>query len=167
MNYHNIYINLIEKAIDREDHDGYFERHHITPRSMGGTDAEINIVKLTSREHFIAHWLLYKTHKNRQMAQAFFIIAMNSCNPYRYKTPSFKYAKKAKKDKNIKEYPLNISATTVDEYVKNKLGIELKFFARKIKYSSSWLMEAWQKDWQRPTVEALVLKYHIDEFKSR
>jgi hypothetical protein len=40
--------------------DGYCERHHILPRSMGGSDDQANIVKLTYREHFLAHWLLTK-----------------------------------------------------------------------------------------------------------
>ncbi len=40
--------------------DGYTEKHHIIPRSLGGTDEEDNIVKLTAREHFFAHRLLSK-----------------------------------------------------------------------------------------------------------
>ena len=38
----------------------YKERHHIVPRSEGGSDEPSNIVSLTAREHFLAHWLLYK-----------------------------------------------------------------------------------------------------------
>lgn len=33
------------------------------PRSLGGTDKDENIVKLTAREHFICHWLLVKMYK--------------------------------------------------------------------------------------------------------
>lgn len=43
--------------------DGYVERHHIKPRCLGGSDRSSNIVKLTYREHFLAHWLLTKIHK--------------------------------------------------------------------------------------------------------
>lgn len=39
---------------------GYYECHHIKPRSLGGADDKNNIVKLTAREHFICHWLLVK-----------------------------------------------------------------------------------------------------------
>ena len=37
-----------------------FERHHIRPRSLGGTDDRENIAFITPREHFICHWLLIK-----------------------------------------------------------------------------------------------------------
>lgn len=51
--------------------DGYVEKHHIIPKSMGGSNNLSNIVKLTAREHFVAHWLLFKIHKNPSMAKAF------------------------------------------------------------------------------------------------
>ena len=35
-----------------------YERHHIKPRCMGGTDDMFNLVDLTPREHYIAHQLL-------------------------------------------------------------------------------------------------------------
>lgn len=37
-----------------------YERHHIIPRSLGGTDDPDNIVRLTAREHILAHWALTK-----------------------------------------------------------------------------------------------------------
>lgn len=49
----------MESRKNRERIDGqYYERHHIVMKSMGGEDSEENIVYLTAREHFIAHWLL-------------------------------------------------------------------------------------------------------------
>lgn len=39
---------------------GYTERHHILPRCFGGTNEKINLVRLTAREHLIAHLLLTK-----------------------------------------------------------------------------------------------------------
>lgn len=59
MNYQKIYNLLIERAKNRCI-DGYFERHHIVPKCMGGNDAEENLVKLTPEEHYIAHQLLVK-----------------------------------------------------------------------------------------------------------
>jgi hypothetical protein len=38
----------------------YIEKHHIIPRSLGGTNEHTNLVKLTAREHFVCHLLLTK-----------------------------------------------------------------------------------------------------------
>ena len=38
--------------------DGYVERHHIIPHSLGGTDDIGNLVGFSAREHYIAHLLL-------------------------------------------------------------------------------------------------------------
>jgi len=62
MNYQKVYEQLINRAIDRKSLNGYFERHHIVPKSLGGSDESNNIVSLTAREHFIAHVLLAKVH---------------------------------------------------------------------------------------------------------
>lgn len=39
-------------------------RHHIIPVHSGGSDDESNFTYLTIREHIIAHYLLWKIHKN-------------------------------------------------------------------------------------------------------
>lgn len=39
---------------------GCSESHHIIPKSLGGTNATSNLVRLTAREHFVAHRLLAK-----------------------------------------------------------------------------------------------------------
>ena len=76
MNYENVYTKLIEFR-KTNPAQGYIERHHILPRSMGGTDDPSNLVKLTGREHWIAHLLLHKIHKLSQTAYACHIMAMN------------------------------------------------------------------------------------------
>jgi hypothetical protein len=59
--YSKWYDQLIEKAQRRElPKDMYVEKHHIIPRSFGGSNSKENIVKLTAREHYIAHALLWK-----------------------------------------------------------------------------------------------------------
>ena len=64
MNYKKIYDALVEKSkhrgLDKSQHEGYFEIHHIVPRSLGGSNAKENLVMFTAREHFIAHMLLWK-----------------------------------------------------------------------------------------------------------
>lgn len=77
--YLNRYITFIEncqrKNVDRE---GYVEKHHICPKAkdMFPQYASFNkhpwnCAKLTARQHFIAHMLLWKAYKNRSMTRAF------------------------------------------------------------------------------------------------
>ena len=58
MNHLIHYDRLIERARVRSKPEGYVERHHVLPRSLGGTDDDSNLVWLTAREHFVAHQLL-------------------------------------------------------------------------------------------------------------
>lgn len=55
-----IYNNIIDRAKSRGKIDTYTEKHHILPRSLGGTNDLDNLVHLTGREHFVAHRLLVK-----------------------------------------------------------------------------------------------------------
>lgn len=66
MNYKRIYDQLIStrQKLHREKNQGeYFESHHIVPKCMGGTDDKENLILLTAREHFVAHWLLALAYK--------------------------------------------------------------------------------------------------------
>lgn len=75
MNKYNRWYNLItERARTRVLKD-YTEKHHIQPRSLGGTDDKNNLVDLTAREHFICHWLLTKMYTGE--AKAKMIYALN------------------------------------------------------------------------------------------
>ena len=57
--YKGWYDQIMDRAKDRVI-DGYSERHHIVPRTLGGSNDKSNIVRLTYREHFLAHWCLVK-----------------------------------------------------------------------------------------------------------
>ena len=78
--YTKVYSAIIERAKTREI-SSYFEKHHITPQSLGGTNDKDNIVKLTAREHFICHLLLTKmvigTDKSK-MYQAAWMMASSA-----------------------------------------------------------------------------------------
>ena len=62
MNYQSHYDRLIDKARSRIDVLEYSEKHHVVPKSLGGSNAKSNIVALTGREHFLAHMLLAKIY---------------------------------------------------------------------------------------------------------
>ena len=54
MNYLNIYNSIIDRAKTR-NLPGYTEKHHVVPKSIGGSDDKSNIVELTAKEHFVCH----------------------------------------------------------------------------------------------------------------
>jgi hypothetical protein len=55
--YTRWYFNIVNNA-RIFSRNGYVERHHIIPKSLGGTNDAQNIVALSAREHFICHRLL-------------------------------------------------------------------------------------------------------------
>lgn len=85
MDYNKIYNSLIEsrmkmkdKRIECKKRGEYFEIHHIILKCKGGTNDKNNLVLLTSREHFLAHWILWLIYRDRQTALGFH--KMMSCN---------------------------------------------------------------------------------------
>ncbi len=54
--------------------DGYAEVHHIVPRSLGGSDDADNLIKLTARQHYIAHWMLARA-LGGSASRAFFMMS--------------------------------------------------------------------------------------------
>ena len=86
--YENWYNSIIKTAQHRQI-DGYMEKHHIIPQSLGGNNEPRNLVKLTAREHFICHWLLVKfqTGKNKaKMVYALNGMKRNGDCTQRYET---------------------------------------------------------------------------------
>lgn len=76
MNYQKNYNDLIERAKKkkRNKKSDYFEIHHIVPKSLGGSNRKENLVLLTAREHFLAHYMLWKIYNNTEMACAFWAL---------------------------------------------------------------------------------------------
>lgn len=70
----NRYLAFIESRSQRKI-SAEIERHHILPKSLGGSNAKENIVVLSYREHYIAHLLLYKSFGGK-MAHAFKLMSI-------------------------------------------------------------------------------------------
>lgn len=81
MNYVNVYYQIIKNRLDNPV-EGYVERHHIVPKSEGGTDNDDNIVALTAREHYICHLLLAKIYNDCKMYSA---VVFMQCKTKRHK----------------------------------------------------------------------------------
>lgn len=97
--YNRWYYDIINRAKSRVL-DSYTEKHHIIPKSLGGSNNLENLVALTAREHFICHWLLTKMVDNKkhkyQMWNAF------SCMLYRENTNQKRYRVSSRVFENIK-----------------------------------------------------------------
>lgn len=85
MEYLKHYNLLIEsrKALGRSKSDGNYEKHHIIPRCFKGPDTEDNLVFLTPREHFLAHWLLWRHYRDKKTAAMFNAMTRKSANQHR------------------------------------------------------------------------------------
>jgi len=98
--YTRWYYAIVANAQSRITSD-YTEKHHIVPKSLGGSNSSENLVALTAREHFVCHWLLTKMvdHKKHryQMWNAF------SCMLYRENPRQERYKVTSKIFENIKK----------------------------------------------------------------
>lgn len=93
--YTRWYYNIINAAVSRGSQTDYTEKHHIIPRSLGGTNSLSNLAKLTAKEHFICHRLLtkmvYEDTAKIKMHNAAFQMTVKSSNQQRYKITSRTY----------------------------------------------------------------------------
>lgn len=74
MNYTKLYNNIIKNAISnnrKKSKEIYYEKHHIFPECLGGTNDNSNLVFLTAKEHFVCHHLLTKIYNNDKLHFAF------------------------------------------------------------------------------------------------
>ena len=52
------YRIIAQTQAEAEAADVYYEKHHIIPRSLGGSNQQDNLVRLTVRAHYVVHRLL-------------------------------------------------------------------------------------------------------------
>lgn len=96
MDYQKHYNNLMNTRIllkkeryELKKQGQYFEGHHILPKYLGGKGTSHNgvnhpnIVFLTPREHFLAHWLFWRIKRDRQSALALHKMMSNNKNQNR------------------------------------------------------------------------------------
>lgn len=98
--YTKWYFEIVDAARTQNRRKGasqYFESHHVIPRSLGGTDEKDNLVLLTAREHFLAHWLLTKMVEGEFRQKMIFALNFmaNGCKSQRtYTTKQYEVARK-------------------------------------------------------------------------
>lgn len=75
--YTHWYYNIITNAQSRTPPlDVYTEKHHVIPKSLGGSNAQNNLVTLTAREHFLCHWMLTKMTSGESKKSMIFALRM-------------------------------------------------------------------------------------------
>jgi hypothetical protein len=87
--YYRWYYDIVNYRLNHLP-TGYFEKHHIVPKCLGGTNDPSNIVCLTAREHFICHVLLVKMttgDSNKKMRRAVGMFKMATSRVHRKPTP--------------------------------------------------------------------------------
>lgn len=96
--YTKTYFKIIESAKINNSLKLDIEKHHITPRSLGGNNSNENIVKLTYQEHYLVHWLLTKmcicSEHTRKMKYAMRSMAWNKDNKRYIASWRYKLARK-------------------------------------------------------------------------
>jgi hypothetical protein len=77
---YNDYIDYVKTLNRTKKDDVYYEIHHIKPKCMFPEliDEPTNLILLTAREHYLAHYLLWKIYDNMQMSFAFWALCTYS-----------------------------------------------------------------------------------------
>jgi len=112
--YTKCYFSIINNAKSRISINGYIEKHHIIPKSLGGDNKKENIVSLTAREHFICHLLLPKMTTGKDKRKMSYASNMMLCGKNRY-VPSSKIYQKIKE-----EFAINIGIHNKGKQAWNK-----------------------------------------------
>lgn len=107
MNYKLIYENLCQRSLTRTWKPFTYEKHHIIPKSMGGSNSKSNLAILTPREHALAHLLLVKFLTGSEKAKM--IYALKSMigyrNKYRNQLTTRQYESLRQTYQNLKSSP--------------------------------------------------------------
>jgi hypothetical protein len=87
--YTTYYQNIIARASTRiVDSTLYYEKHHIIPKSLKGSNDKSNIALLLAKEHYICHLLLTKMVIGKpyyQMIKAFEMMLVSNTGQSRHK----------------------------------------------------------------------------------
>ncbi len=121
MDYRKLYDNLIlfRTKINplEKSEELYTERHHIIPKCLGGDDNPENLVRLTAREHFLAHRFLAKIHPDN-VGLCFAALRMsrnNTSKSRRINSKAFENLRKTVREFVIKKNKERWQAMTIEE----------------------------------------------------
>jgi 5-methylcytosine-specific restriction endonuclease McrA len=117
MDYSSIYTKIIDRAKIRnlqKSKNFFIEKHHIIPKSCGGSNNKDNLVNLTLKEHYICHLLLERIYRKTpyhiKMLRAAFLMGRNGTKSSRtYQSIKENHIKNLKSQKISDEQKRSIS----------------------------------------------------------
>lgn len=167
MDYNKIYNNLINRANSRcKDSNLYYEKHHILPKSLGGTNDKTNLCLLTLKEHFFAHLLLVKIYpKSIEMQYALW----NMCNVNPKKSKKRRYRPSSRTYEQIRKEYMDICKGKNHPLYGRKQSKKQIENARKGKYKKVYqytLNGEYIKEWESAQHIAVELNTHASNISS-
>jgi len=186
MNYQKVYNSIIESAKKRNSAKGgdlILERHHIIPKSCGGSNSKTNLVNLTLREHFICHLLLTKIYKNTEhhhklVRAAFLMTRGANTNSKAYLKVKEYHIRNLKLQVLTEEHKSKIS----DAHVGKKLSEEHKYKLREVRLGTNQKPRSQEtkekirqkligkpksEEWKKKISESLIGKQHSEDRKKK
>lgn len=127
--YTDWYFSIVNNAKERVT-QGYSERHHIIPKTLGGKNDKSNIVVLTAREHFICHLLLTKMlvdDDRHKMIYALHMLSNASNKLHQRYTPSsklYEYERKIFSETHSCRMKQNHPLKNPANRIKHQLGVD-------------------------------------------
>ena len=154
--YYSRYQRFID-SLKGQALDGYTEVHHIVPVSMGGSNDKDNLIALTARQHYVAHWMLARA-LGGSAARAFFMMSnfgrYGNVNSTTYEIARKEYAQQV--SIQLKAKP-NVPVFTPEHREKlrqAKLGTKISD-AAKAKISQHNKGKKWDDEFKRKVSEGL------------
>ena len=118
-------MTYIEKCQNYQNLNEY-EIHHIIPKAFNGTDDPTNLIKLTYRQHFIAHLLLAKAFPGTNIGHALYYFIYGSKSKRIIKTSrQFEMAKRIAGIKNSVWHNDNKDNYRVPVEIGKNLGLKI------------------------------------------
>lgn len=125
--YTTWYYLIVEYARQNVNRDGYHEKHHIIPKSLGGSNNLDNIVKLSPKEHYICHLLLTKMVEGDEQRKMWFAAYMMMRGIRRHKPSARMYELLKQKMRDaLKEKPGPNKGKIMSEEQKIKISLSQK-----------------------------------------
>ena len=157
MNYKKLYFNIIRNRRNNPlSASEYGETHHIKPRSFGGLDTPNNLIRLSAREHFIVHFLLYKIYKHR--VQNVFQRSNREMERYKKMTLAFNIMINAK-SKSQKRLNKNINNRAFEQLRKTVSEQQTKYSYEFVKEMFDFYI---QNNLTSKTINVLNKQFHTD-----